>query len=108
MAVTLVAGSDNGGRADARSTSARLQELQPIAERVGRVEPIMAGKVVVPRHRVAGRLEPHSKRPQAIHQQTRMSLERRLERVLDAQMHFECAATKPAATPRSQDGRLLD
>jgi hypothetical protein len=49
---------DRQSRADGSGLLLRLEELQPVAERVGSVEPVMAGELPVPGHLDVGALVP--------------------------------------------------
>src|SRR5262245_9865033 len=74
-----------------------LHDLEPVPERVERVEPPVAGDRGLLVHLDPGRLDPAAKPVQALHQERRMGLLGRVEGLLHPEVDLDPAAPEPAA-----------
>ena len=85
-----------------------LSDLEPVAERIGDVDPLDTGDRVVERDVAAGGAQPAGEPGEVVGDETRVGLARRGERFLDADVELLRTCAEPAAAARCEPGRLRD
>jgi hypothetical protein len=89
-------------------TADRLEEFEPVAVRVGRVEPAHAGELVVETDGIPGGGQPAGPLVDASNEQTGVRLAGRPEVGLHAEVQFDAVTAEPAAALAGQRRRLVD
>ena len=105
-AVTI-ASRCTGDRAAQSPSVLRLQELQPVAERVRCVEAVMPRELPIPGHLDSGRCQRLRELAQVAHEDAGMRLAGCRELLLDTEVDLDSPAPEPTSTARSQGRRLL-
>jgi hypothetical protein len=99
----LGVGGDGGAQDDGG-----LEELQPVAERVVRVDAAETREVAVPGDLLAGRPEPLDQPVEVGDQDAGVALAGGAEVVLDTQVQLQATGGEPRATPRGEHRWLGD
>jgi len=85
-----------------------LADLEPVAERIGHVEPLGAWNRILEGDLAPGGAQTVGQRGEVVGDEARVRLARRSERLLDADVELLGAGPEPAAAPRGERLRLGD
>src|SRR5205823_9156170 len=97
-----------GEGARAPSPSDRLQKLDPVAERIGHIRPLITGERLVDGEETPELFAALRQRGQVIDEERRMRLLCRAEVLLNAEVHVGGAGAEPQTAAAGEVGGLRD